>query len=63
MGYHLNCLDERVFIAVSKPLLTEFGIHLRLESCDMHILLKIKISKLFVKIEQIEIISKLYKTE
>ena len=33
MGYHLNHLDEPVFIAVSKPLLTEFGIYLRLESC------------------------------
>ena len=22
MGYHLNCLDEPVFIAVSEPLLT-----------------------------------------
>ena len=32
-GYHLNRLDEPIFIAVSKPLLTEFGIHLRLESC------------------------------
>ena len=35
MGYRLNRLDEPVFIAVSKPLLTEFGIHLRLESCVM----------------------------
>ena len=26
MGYGLNCLDEPVFIAVSDPLLTEFGI-------------------------------------
>ena len=31
MGYRLNRLDEPVLIAVSKPLLTEFGIH-RLES-------------------------------
>ena len=35
MGYHLNCLDETVFIAVPKPLLNEFGIHHRLESCDL----------------------------
>ena len=34
MGYRLNRLDEPVFMAVSKPLLTEFGIHHRLESCD-----------------------------
>ena len=34
MGYHLNRLDEPVFMAVSKPLLTEVGIHHRLESCD-----------------------------
>ena len=34
MGYRLNRLDEPVFIAVSKPLLTEFGIHHKLESCD-----------------------------
>ena len=33
MGYRLNCLDKPVFIAVSKPLLTEFGIYHRLESC------------------------------
>ena len=33
MGYRLNRLDEPVFIAVSKPLLTEFDIHHRLESC------------------------------
>ena len=34
MGHRLNRLDELVLIAVSKPLLTEFGIHHRLESCD-----------------------------
>ena len=34
MRYRLNNLDEPVFIAVSKPLPTEFGIHHRLESCD-----------------------------
>ena len=33
MGYRLNCLDEPIFMAVSKPLLTEIGIHHRLESC------------------------------
>ena len=33
MGYHLNRLDENVFMAVSKPLRTEFGIHHRLEKC------------------------------
>ena len=33
MGYRLNRLDEPVFMAVTKPLLTEFGIHHRLESC------------------------------
>ena len=33
MGHRLNRLNEPVFIAVSKPLLTEFGINLRLESC------------------------------
>ena len=33
MGYGLNRLDEPVFITVSKPLLTEFGIHHRLENC------------------------------
>ena len=33
MGYCLNCLDEPVFMAVPKPMLTEFGIHYRLESC------------------------------
>ena len=33
MGYRLNFLDEPVFMAVSKPMQTEFGIHHRLESC------------------------------
>ena len=36
MGYRLNRLDEPVFMAVSKPLLTELGIHPRLESCAIH---------------------------
>ena len=39
MGYRFNCLDELVFMAkpfVSKPLLTEFCIHHRLESCDLN---------------------------
>ena len=35
MGYRLNRLDEPVLIAVSKPLLTEFCIHYRLESCAL----------------------------
>ena len=35
MGYRLNRLTKPVFIAVSKLLLTEFGIHYRLESCDV----------------------------
>ena len=33
MGYRLNRLDELVFMAMSKPLLTEFGIHHSLGSC------------------------------
>ena len=36
MGHRLNRLDELVFIAVSKPLLTEFGIHLRFESWALY---------------------------
>ena len=35
MGYRLNRLTEPVFIAVSKLLLTEFGIHYSSESCDL----------------------------
>ena len=34
MGYRLNRVDEPVFMAVSKPLLTDFGIYHRLESFD-----------------------------
>ena len=34
MGYCLNRLDEPVFMAGPKPFRTEFGIHLRLESCE-----------------------------
>ena len=33
MGYRLNRLDEAVFVTVSKPMQTEFGIHHWLESC------------------------------
>ena len=32
-GYRLNRLDEPVFMAVPKSILTEFDIHYRLESC------------------------------
>ena len=35
MGYRLNRHDELVFMAVSKPLLNEFGIHHTLKSCEM----------------------------
>ena len=34
MGYRLNRLDEPIFMAVPKPMLTESGIHYILESCD-----------------------------
>ena len=34
VGYRSNCLDEPVFMAGPKPMLTEFGIHHGLESCD-----------------------------
>ena len=34
MGDHLNRLDEPIFKAVPKAMLTEFGIHYRLESYD-----------------------------
>ena len=33
MGYRSNRLDEPIFMAVPKPMLTELGIHHRLESC------------------------------
>ena len=39
MGYRLNCFTEPVFIEVSKLLLTEFGIHHRLESCWLALLI------------------------
>ena len=37
MGYGLNRLDEPVFMAGPKPMQTEFGIHQRLESCEMYL--------------------------
>ena len=37
MGYRLNRLDEPVFIAGPKPMLTEFGIHHRLESGELEL--------------------------
>ena len=36
MGYRLNRLDEPVFMAGPKPMRTESGIHLRLESCEVY---------------------------
>ena len=36
MAYSLNRLDEPICTAVSKPLLTELGIHHRLEICGLH---------------------------
>ena len=33
MGYCLDRLDEPVFVAVPKPMLTEFGINDGLEGC------------------------------
>ena len=33
MGYRLNHLDKPILMAVPKPVLPEFGIHDRLESC------------------------------
>ena len=45
MGYRLNRLDEPVFMTVPNPLLTEFGIHHRLESCEVHLKGNIKIQK------------------
>ena len=35
--YHWNHLDEPVFVAGPKPLLTEFGNYHRLESCEQYI--------------------------
>ena len=34
MGYRLNRLDEPIFMAVPKPMLTEFSIRYILESCE-----------------------------
>ena len=53
MGYRLNRLDKSVFMAVPKPMLTEFSIHYRLESCDqIHfrnmIVQNLRLLKLFV---------------
>ena len=41
VNYCWNRLDYPVFIAASKPLLTEFGIHDRLESCALFVLSKL----------------------
>ena len=42
MGYRLNRLDEPIFMAGPKPMRTEFGIHLRLESCVLIVTDKIR---------------------
>ena len=36
VGYRLKRLDEPIFMAVPKPMLTEFGIQYILESCVIH---------------------------
>ena len=46
MGYRLNCLDEPIFMAVPKLMLTEFGIHYRLESCVVFLFENLYYSKL-----------------
>ena len=35
VGHRLICLYEPVLMGVPKPMLTEVGIHYRLESCDV----------------------------
>ena len=44
--YRLNCLDEPIFMAVPKLMLTEFGIHYRLESCVVFLFENLYYSKL-----------------
>ena len=42
----MNRLDEPVFMAVPKPMLNEFGIHYRLESCGkVHSPIGLKMTK------------------
>ena len=50
MGYRLNRLDEPVFVAVPKPMLTEFGIHQRLESCVKDNILRIAVVKTYFSV-------------
>ena len=40
----MNGLDEPLFMAVSKPLLTEFGIHHRLQSCGKFLIGSLRMS-------------------
>ena len=58
----MNLLDEPIFIAVSKPLLTEFGIHYRLESCvahgDMDLPSLAKVKKQYGILERMSVIFK-----
>ena len=51
MGYHLNRLDEPVFMAGPKPMLTEFGIHHRLESCGLITILFALLSDILVTLD------------
>ena len=34
LGYHSKCSNEPILMVWPKPLLTEFGIHHRLENCE-----------------------------
>ena len=45
-----NRLDEPIFIAVAKPMLTEFGIHYRLESCGVDWILKNRFSVMAIPV-------------
>ena len=44
-GYRLKCLEEPVFTAAPKSMLTEFGIHHRLESFKGNSALLLRFSK------------------
>ena len=46
MGYGLDRLDELVLMAAPKPMLTEFGIHHKLESCDANFMANVVVKRI-----------------
>ena len=46
MGNRLNRPDEHIIMAGPKPMLTEFGMHHRLESCEANFMANVVVKRI-----------------